>query len=187
MWQEIHQSYLGAERNTLVNPNWFQPCQCCCCLCYPGEYLKLGTLISYNWAQVLEACDCLFSEVQDGKRDRGAPRKRYKHELKKGAARVELAISHGSRRLQTETAGTHQWENPVVRSRQSGIKPQRKNAGGRKSEQHLNHPQPKPSSVQSAVGCAHQESDTIATNERAKTHHQPSQQSSSASLCSALM
>ena len=21
-----HQSYLGADRNTLVNPNWFQPC-----------------------------------------------------------------------------------------------------------------------------------------------------------------
>ena len=48
-----HQSYLGAERNTLVNPNWFQPCQCCCCLCYPGEYLRLGTLISYKWAQVI--------------------------------------------------------------------------------------------------------------------------------------
>ena len=25
----ISRSYLGAERNTLVNPNWFQPCQCC--------------------------------------------------------------------------------------------------------------------------------------------------------------
>ena len=23
-----HQPYLGAERNALVNPNWFQPCQC---------------------------------------------------------------------------------------------------------------------------------------------------------------
>ena len=54
-----HQSYLGAERNTPVIPNWFQPCQCCCCLRYPGEYLRLRTLISYNWAQVLEACDCL--------------------------------------------------------------------------------------------------------------------------------
>ena len=42
------QSYLGVEKNTPVNPNWFQPCQCCCCLCYPGEYLRLGTLISYN-------------------------------------------------------------------------------------------------------------------------------------------
>ena len=56
-WQD--QSYLRTERNTLVNPNWFQPCQCCCCLYYPGEYLRLGALISYNWAQVFEACDCL--------------------------------------------------------------------------------------------------------------------------------
>ena len=54
-----HQAYLGAERNTLVNQNSFQPCQCCCCLCYPGEYLRLGTLISFNSARVLEACDCL--------------------------------------------------------------------------------------------------------------------------------
>ena len=54
-----HQSYFGAERNTLVNQNWFQLCQCYCCLCYPGEYLRLGTLISYNGAQVFEACDCL--------------------------------------------------------------------------------------------------------------------------------
>ena len=54
-----HQPYLGAERNTLVIPNWFQPFQYCCCLCYPGEYLRLGTLISYNSAQVFEACDCL--------------------------------------------------------------------------------------------------------------------------------
>ena len=51
--------YLGTERHAPVIPNWFQPCQCCCCLCYPGEYLWLGTLISYNWAQVLEACNCL--------------------------------------------------------------------------------------------------------------------------------
>ena len=54
-----HQSYLGAERNTPVIPNWFQLCQCCCCLYYPGEYLWRGTHISYNWAQVIEACDCL--------------------------------------------------------------------------------------------------------------------------------
>ena len=33
----------GAERNTLVNPNWFQHCQCCCCLCYPGQYLSGNT------------------------------------------------------------------------------------------------------------------------------------------------
>ena len=41
-----HQLYLWTERNTPVIPNWFQPCQWCCCLCYPGEYLRLGTLIS---------------------------------------------------------------------------------------------------------------------------------------------
>ena len=55
----LHQPYLGTVRKTPVNPNWFQLCQCCCCLCYSGEYLRLGTLISYNWAQVLEACDSL--------------------------------------------------------------------------------------------------------------------------------
>ena len=54
-----HQSYLGTEKNTPATANWFQPCQCCCCLCYPGEYLRLATLVSYNSAQVLEACDCL--------------------------------------------------------------------------------------------------------------------------------
>ena len=43
-----HQSFLRTERSTPVIPNWFQPCQHCCCLCYPGEYLGLGTLISYN-------------------------------------------------------------------------------------------------------------------------------------------
>ena len=60
------------------------------------------------------------------------------------------------------------------------MKPQRKNAGGRKSEQHPYHPHPKPSSVQSAVGGAHQESVSTATKEHARIDHQPSQQSSSA-------
>ena len=55
-------------------------------------------------------------------------------------------------------------------SRQRGIKPQRKNAGGRKSEQHPYHPHPKPSSVQSAVGGAHQESVSTATNEHLRIH-----------------
>ena len=44
-----HQSYLGAVRNTPTIPNWFQLCQYCCCLYYPGEYLRLGTIIRYNW------------------------------------------------------------------------------------------------------------------------------------------
>ena len=42
------------KNNTHVIPNWFQPCQCCCCLCYPGEYLRLWTLISYNWSRILK-------------------------------------------------------------------------------------------------------------------------------------
>ena len=57
------------------------------------------------------------------------------------------------------------------------MKQQRKDAGSRKSEQHPNHPEPKPSSVQSVVGSALQESDTTATNKRARTDLQPSQKS----------
>ena len=51
--------YPGTKRNTPFIQNLFQPCQCCCCLFYPGEYLRLGTLVSYNLAQLLEACDSL--------------------------------------------------------------------------------------------------------------------------------
>ena len=56
-----HQSYLylGTDRKGLVVPYLFKICKCYCRLCYPEEYLRLGTLVGYNWAQVLEACDCL--------------------------------------------------------------------------------------------------------------------------------
>ena len=37
--------YLGTERITHVIPNWFQHCQCGCCLCYRREYFGVGTLI----------------------------------------------------------------------------------------------------------------------------------------------
>ena len=60
------------------------------------------------------------------------------------------------------------------------MKPQRKDAGGRKNEQHPNHYQPKPSPVQSAEGSVHQVSDSTATNECARTDHQSSQKSLSA-------
>ena len=60
------------------------------------------------------------------------------------------------------------------------MKPQRKEAGGRKSEQYPNHPHPKPSSVQSAVGSTHREWDSTATNERARTDHGHSRKTSSA-------
>ena len=50
----VQQSSFGTERNAPVIPNWFQPCQCCCCLCYPGEYLRLGTLVRYTWPRYLK-------------------------------------------------------------------------------------------------------------------------------------
>ena len=40
--------YLGTCNSKLVSS-----CQCCCHLCYPGEYLRLGTFNKHNWA-----CDC---------------------------------------------------------------------------------------------------------------------------------
>ena len=54
------------------------------------------------------------------------------------------------------------------------MKPPRKDGAGEKSSQLPNHPQPKPSPVQSAGGAAPQESDSTATNEHARTDHQPS-------------
>ena len=47
----IKHLYYKATSAVLFNDSirdWFQSCQCCCCLCYAGEYLGLGTLISYN-------------------------------------------------------------------------------------------------------------------------------------------
>ena len=76
---------------------------------------------------------------------------------------------------QTQTVGAHQREKPVVSSRQRGMKPQRRDAGARNSEQTSNHPQSKPSSARSAVGSVHQEPDSTATNKHARTDHQPSQ------------
>ena len=49
-----------------------------------------------------------FSALQEEKRDRGAPRKRYKDQVKRQLAQAGITISHGSRRPQTETAGGHQ-------------------------------------------------------------------------------
>ena len=58
-YKEVIQSYFGTDRNAPVVPNWFQPCQCRCHLCYAAEYPRLGTLTRYNGAQVVEACECL--------------------------------------------------------------------------------------------------------------------------------
>ena len=53
------------------------------------------------------------------------------------------------------------------------MRPQMKNAGGRKSRQQPYHPQSKPSSAESAVVCVHQEAVSTATNECARIDHQP--------------
>ena len=117
-----------------------------------------------------------LSELQESTRkcDRGAPRKRYKDQLKRQLA--QAGISHQS--WQQETSDRDSWRSSV---RKANCKFEaethvaaKKNAGDRKSEQHPYHPQPKPSTVQSAVGCAHQESVSTATNERARIDHQPS-------------
>ena len=46
------QLYIGTERSTPVIPNWFQLSRCCCCLCYTGEYLRLGS-----------SCNCMLYTV----------------------------------------------------------------------------------------------------------------------------
>ena len=91
-----------------------------------------------------------FSELQGGKRGRGAPRKRYKNQLKRQLA--QAGISHQS--WQQEASDRDSWRSSMRKAScefEADIKPQKKKAGGRKSEQHLYHPHPKPSSVQSAV------------------------------------
>ena len=109
-----------------------------------------------------------------------APRRKARSWCSKKALQrsdQETACTCGYQSWQQETSDPE----PDVSSRQRG-KPQRKSAGGRrqKGERHPYHPHPKPSSVQSAVEGAHQESISTATNEHAKIYHQPSQQSPSA-------
>ena len=48
-----------------------------------------------------------FGQLQEGKRVRGAPRKRYKDQLKRQLAQAGIS-HHSSRRSQIETAGAHQ-------------------------------------------------------------------------------
>ena len=93
---------------------------------------------------------------------------------------AQAGISHQS--WQQEASDRDSWRSSV-RKASCEFEAERhkarkgKNVGGRKSEQHPYHSHPKPSSVQSAVGGAHQECDSTATNEHTKIDHQPSQQS----------
>ena len=105
----------------------------------------------------------------------GAWRKHYKDQLKRQLAQLRINIQS----WQQESSDQDRWRSSVrkaiINSRQRGMKPQRKYAGGRKREQHPNHPQPKPSPVQSSVRSAHRELNFAATNKHAKIDHQPSQ------------
>ena len=89
-----------------------------------------------------------FSELQEGKRDRG---KRYKDQLKKHLAQAGI----GYQSWQQDASNRDSWRSSVRKAscefEAERYKTPKKNAGGRKSEQHPYHPHPKPSSVQSAV------------------------------------
>ena len=88
-----------------------------------------------------------LSELQEGKRDRGAQRKRYKDQQKIQLA--QAGISHQS--WQQEASDRDSWRS-TVRKASCELEAERhkaaqENAGGRKSKRHPYYPHPKPSSV----------------------------------------
>ena len=119
-----------------------------------------------------------FSELQEGKRGRGAPRKRYKDQLRRQLA--QAGISHQS--WQQEASDRDSWRSSM-RKASCEFEAERHKAAKEKTQgaETASIPSPlhpKPSSVQSVEGDAHQESVSTATNEHARIDHQPSQQSS---------
>ena len=75
-----------------------------------------------------------FSELQEGKRDCDAPRKRYKDQLMRQLAKA--GISHQS--WQQEASDRDSWRSSMRKAScefEADIKPQKKKAGGRKGEQ----------------------------------------------------
>ena len=69
-------------------------------LCWAGHVTRMEDI------RTLKAV--FFSELKERKHDHGAPRKSCKDHLKRQLHRQESAISHGSRKPQTETAGAHE-------------------------------------------------------------------------------
>ena len=119
-----------------------------------------------------------FSELQEGKRDRGAPRKRYKDQLKKQIA--QAGISHQS--WQQGASDRDGWRSSVRKAsckfeaeRHEAAKEKRR----RQKERAASLSSSSQTFISSALGAAHQESVSTTTNERARLDHQPSQQSSS--------
>ena len=84
----------------------------------------------------------------------------------------ESAISRGSRRPQTQTA--------VVKFEAKRHEAAKERRGRQKERAAPQLPSAQTLPVQSAVGCAHQETDSTAINELTRTGHQPSPKSSSA-------
>ena len=109
-----------------------------------------------------------FSELQEGKRNRCAPRKREKDQLKRTLA--QAGIRHQSR--QQEASDRDSWRSSV---RKAGceFEAQRhkatKEKHRRQKEQAVSLPSSSQTFVQSAVGSAHQESVSTATNEHARS------------------
>ena len=85
-------------------------------------------------------------------------KKHYKDQLKRRLA--QAGINHQSWQQESPDLDSQRsLARKASRKFKAQRQPQRKEAGGRKSEQQPHHPQPNPLSDQSAVECAHQESD----------------------------
>ena len=122
-----------------------------------------------------------FSELQEGKRDHGAPRKLYKDQLRRQLA--QAGISHPS--WQQEASDRDSWRSSV-RKASCAFETERHKAAKEKRKRQKERAAFLPSSSQTFVcpkcgmGGVHQESVSTATNKHARIDHQPSQQSSSA-------
>ena len=100
-------------------------------------------------------------------------KKHYKDQLKRRLA--QAGINHQSWQQESpDLDNQRSLARKASRKFKAQRQPQRKEAGGRKSEQHPNHPQLKPSFVQRAVGSVYHASDSTAISEHETTDHQPS-------------
>ena len=113
-----------------------------------------------------------FSELQEGKRDCDAPRKRYKDQLMRQLAKA--GISHQS--WQQEASDPDSWCSSV-REASCEFETERHKASKEKRRRQKERAASLPSSSQTfnCPKCGRQELVSTATNEHAKIDHQPSQ------------
>ena len=139
-------------------------------LCWAGHVTRME--------DVRMAKAVFFSKLQEGKHDCAAPKKRHKDHLKRQLA--QAGISHQS--WQQEASDRDSWRSSV-RKASCEFEAERHKAtkenGRRQKEPAASLPSSSQTkhSGQSVVGNVHQESVSTATNECARTDHQPSQQS----------